>query len=123
MREYPAIIVPHMDLGDPECCGLIMAAIHGDQAELQCNECGAVLRTLPAAEAEKALAEMASDEMCGATCKHCGIPNTFPGFTIARWDTTTVPRQHVSHREHFLQGVGLVGSASRRRHGREDGGG
>src|SRR3954447_26557329 len=82
IREYPKYIIPHADHGDPECPGLIMADIRGDTAELVCNDCGAVLSTVPAAEAESKLAEMASGELCSATCPHCGQLNMFPGFSV-----------------------------------------
>jgi hypothetical protein len=81
MREYPAFIVPHADHGDPDCPGLIMVDCRGDVADLVCNECGIVFRTLPASEADAALAEMASTEMCSATCPKCGELNIFPGFS------------------------------------------
>src|SRR5712671_2325448 len=42
-------ILPHSDFGDPECCGCLNAVVHGDQADVVCNECGAILRSVPAA--------------------------------------------------------------------------
>ncbi len=57
-REYPAFVVPHSDHGDPECCGLIMAQLRGDRADLKCNECGAILKTVQATKADDALGEM-----------------------------------------------------------------
>jgi hypothetical protein len=61
IREYP-ILVQHSSYGDPECCGIIMAFRNGEYADLNrspgtadvdlmCNECGAVLRTMPVADA------------------------------------------------------------------------
>jgi hypothetical protein len=47
----PAILVPHADYGDSKCPGLILPEIKGDQADLVCNDCGAVICTVPAAEA------------------------------------------------------------------------
>jgi hypothetical protein len=41
--------LPHSDFGDPECCGCLNGVIRGDQADIVCNECGAALRTVPAA--------------------------------------------------------------------------
>jgi hypothetical protein len=43
MREPPEFIVPHSEYGDPECCGLILAHVRGDEADLVCNECGKVM--------------------------------------------------------------------------------
>jgi transcription initiation factor TFIIIB Brf1 subunit/transcription initiation factor TFIIB len=78
----PAILVPHSDHGNPECCGLILAKVRGDQADLVCNECGAVIRTVPASDAEQTLAQMASGEICSATCPICGELNIFQGFSV-----------------------------------------
>ena len=41
--------LPHSDFGDPDCCGCLNGVIRGDQADIVCNECGTVLRTVPAA--------------------------------------------------------------------------
>ena len=79
--EYPKWMVPHADHGDPECCGLILPKMNGGIAELRCNECGVVLRTIPAAEVDNAMLELSSGDICSATCPHCGMPNIFPGFS------------------------------------------
>lgn len=80
MREIPQI-VGHGHHGDPGCCGIIMPVSRGDQADLTCNECGLVIRTVAAGEAEAVLLEMAmSGGFCSETCPHCGEVNTFPGF-------------------------------------------
>jgi hypothetical protein len=76
MREMP-ILVPHTDYGDQECCGIIMPVESGDQADLVCNECGAVISSV-----EPTLLRMAmSGGLCSETCPHCGQLNTFPGFS------------------------------------------
>jgi hypothetical protein len=77
----PAILVPHADHGDPECFGLILPEVKGDTAFLTCNDCGAVIRSVPAGDAEQELAKMASGEMCSETCPHCGELNIFQGFS------------------------------------------
>jgi len=41
--------LPHSDFGDPDCCGCLSGVIRGDQADIVCNECGTVLRTVPVA--------------------------------------------------------------------------
>jgi uncharacterized protein (DUF983 family) len=46
-----------------------------------CNECGAVLRTVPAAELPKVLHQMElALPAASALCPHCGSVNLFPGF-------------------------------------------
>ena len=78
----PAILVPHADHGDPECPGLLLPEVRGDTAFLRCNDCGAVVRTVPAAEADQAMAEMAAtDTVCNEICPHCGIINVFVGWS------------------------------------------
>jgi hypothetical protein len=74
-------IVPHELLG-AECCGCLVPVISGDKADLVCNECNALIRTVPTAEAEQTLAQLAvSDEICSAKCPRCEALNTFPGFS------------------------------------------
>jgi hypothetical protein len=97
-REYP-ILAAHADQGDPECCGIIMPTRNGeyvdlkrnpgtDSIDLMYNECGAVIMTVPAAEAEPTLLRMAMAEgMCSETCPHCGELNTFPGWTAMEAST------------------------------------
>jgi hypothetical protein len=81
MRDIPAL-VPHEDYGDPNCCGIIMLIDRGDQTDLVCNECGAVIGSVAAQEAEATLLRMAmSGGFCSETCPHCGELNTFPGFS------------------------------------------
>ncbi|MBV8552638.1 MAG: hypothetical protein JOY54_15175 [Acidobacteriaceae bacterium] len=53
-------IIPHSDFWDRECCGCLNAIIRGDQAEIVCNECEKVIRTVPAADVKKVLEEMQS---------------------------------------------------------------
>jgi hypothetical protein len=81
MPEYP-ILVCHSDYGDPECCGIVMPVVRGDQVGFVCNECGLLIATVPAAEAERTLLKMAMEGgLCSETCPHCGEVNTFPGFS------------------------------------------
>jgi hypothetical protein len=45
-----------------------------------CNECGVIVDTVPAAEAERVLLRMPMDEgVCSERCPHCGE-------TISSWD-------------------------------------
>jgi ribosomal protein S27E len=50
--------LPHSEFGDPECCGCLNSVIRGDQADIVCNECGTVLRTVPAANVGQTLTEL-----------------------------------------------------------------
>jgi hypothetical protein len=80
-REVP-IIVPHADHGDAECCGCLFPVIRGEEADIVCNECDAVIRTVPAAEAQRTLLQMAMSEgVCSETCPSCGALNVFTGFS------------------------------------------
>jgi hypothetical protein len=75
-------IIPHQDLGAEDCCGCLVVDVKGDQAEILCNECLAVIRTVPLEDVEKVMAELAqTDTICSATCTHCGAVNMFPGFS------------------------------------------
>jgi hypothetical protein len=83
-RESGLPVVPH-EVADPsvECDGCLIVKYRGDRADLICNECSALIRTVPADQVETALTEMlwSSGELASATCPHCGHVNTFPGFS------------------------------------------
>jgi hypothetical protein len=50
--------------------------------DLMCNECGTVIATVAAADAEATLLRMAmSAGVCSETCPQCGELNVFPGFS------------------------------------------
>jgi hypothetical protein len=78
-EPYP--IIPHEFVEKIDCCGCLVVIERGDLADLTCNECGAVVRTVQKAEAAAALAEIESPEICRARCTHCGALNIFPGFS------------------------------------------
>ena len=74
--------LPHSDFGDPECCGCLNGVIRGDQADIVCNECGTVLRTVPVANVGQTLTELELTlEVASEMCPHCGSVNLFPGFS------------------------------------------
>ena len=74
--------LPHSEFGDPECCGCLSGVIRGDQADIVCNECGTVLRTVPAANVGQTLTELEITlDVASAMCPHCGLVNLFPGFS------------------------------------------
>jgi len=75
-------LLPNADIGALDCCGCLLAIIRGDQANIECNECGAVVRTVAPADLQRTLDEMElSLAMCSAMCPHCGNVNIFPGFS------------------------------------------
>lgn len=60
-----------------------MVHIREDQADILCNECGAVVRSVSVSEVEITLRDLAqTDTICSARCTHCGPLNTFPGFSV-----------------------------------------
>jgi predicted RNA-binding Zn-ribbon protein involved in translation (DUF1610 family) len=53
-----------------------------NQADLTCNECGFVLRTVPIADLRRVQDEMQlSLDVASEKCPHCGAVNLFPGFS------------------------------------------
>jgi hypothetical protein len=80
--EQGFLIVPHEVATGADCCGCLVVHVRGDQADITCNECGAVVRTVPVELASAVMVEMASTEICSARCTHCGALNTFPGSSV-----------------------------------------
>jgi hypothetical protein len=75
-------IPPHSDFGDAKCCGCLFPVMRGDQADIVCNECAAVVRTVPAADLKRTFDEMElSLDLTRERCPHCGAVNLFPGFS------------------------------------------
>jgi hypothetical protein len=75
-------ILPHADFGAPDCCGCLNGIIRGRHANIECNECGAVVRAVMPADLQRTLDEMElSLAMCTEMCPHCGKLNVFPGFS------------------------------------------
>jgi RNase P subunit RPR2 len=80
--EQPEYMLPHSDFGDPECCGLFCPIERGDSADITCNECGLVLKSVPVADLRRTLDEMELTlEVASEKCPHCGAVNLFPGFS------------------------------------------
>jgi hypothetical protein len=74
--------IPHSDFGDPECWGCLNGKIRGDIAVIECNECSAIVRTVPAPDLEKVLHDMELTlDIASATCVHCGAVHLRPGFS------------------------------------------
>jgi hypothetical protein len=77
--NYP--IIPHEDVEKVDCSGCLFVEFRGVEADITCNECGAVVRTVPVERAAAVMVEMASGAICSARCPHCGALNTFPRFS------------------------------------------
>ena len=44
--EHPrGPIIPHADFGGRECCGCLFGLVRGDEAEIRCDECDALICT------------------------------------------------------------------------------
>ncbi len=60
-----------------------MPVRRGDVADLTCDECGAVVGTVDAGQAEGILLRMTfSGGVCSETCPQFAGVNTFPGFAL-----------------------------------------
>jgi ribosomal protein S27E len=78
----PEYILPHSDFGDPECWGLLLPVERGDFADIVCNECGAIIQSVNAADLRRALDEMQLElDVASERCPHCGSVNLLPGFS------------------------------------------
>jgi hypothetical protein len=75
-------IIPHSSFGDPDCCGCLNPIVQGDHADIVCNECESIVRTVPSAELQKTLNEMElSLDMSTEMCPFCRSVNVLPGFS------------------------------------------
>ena len=75
-------VVPHESIAGVDCCGCLIVVERGDQIDILCNECHALVATVPPAEAEATLLAMAMAQgVCSAACPHCGAHNVFIGIT------------------------------------------
>lgn len=64
-------IIPHADLGAPDCCGCLDAIIREDQAVITCNECGAVIYTVALDDLRRMLDDMELNlAQAAAKCNH-----------------------------------------------------
>ena len=75
--------LPHADFGDPECCGCLNGIIFSaERADITCNECNAVVQSVPLKDLQRTLDEMELTlDVCTEMCPHCGGVNIFPGFS------------------------------------------
>jgi hypothetical protein len=81
IQHPPYPIVAHQDVEKTDCCGCLFIEGRGEEADLTCNECGAVVRIVPVEKASAILIGMVSSEICSARGTHCGALITFPGFS------------------------------------------
>ena len=80
--ERGYLIVPHEIATGADCEGCLIVQERGSVADLVCNECGALVETVPIERAAAVPVELASKEICSARCPHGGALNTFPGFRV-----------------------------------------
>lgn len=74
-------MLPHSEFGDTECCGLFFGVERDGVADITCNECGVVLKTVPSTDLRATFDEMeVSLGVASEMCPHCGKVNLFPGF-------------------------------------------
>ena len=74
-----ATFIPHTN---PECCGFLQGVRRGDSADIECNDCGAMIGSVPANDLTRILAQLeASLDIATVMCPHCRAINLFPGFT------------------------------------------
>jgi hypothetical protein len=77
-----ATFIPHMDFGDPECCGMLYGVTVGERGLIGCNECHAIVREVLADELQGTLTGMElSLDTCTKKCPHCGSVNLIVGFS------------------------------------------
>ena len=80
------ITIPHADFGDRACCGCLSGQIQGEIAVISCDECGAVVRTVPSSDLQHTLDEIESTvDLAVERCQHCRAVNLIPGFERVVW--------------------------------------
>lgn len=59
-NEIVGTIISHSDIpnGDPSCCGCLNVFVFENTAEFICNECDAVVKTVPVAEYPKVQSQL-----------------------------------------------------------------
>ena len=59
-------IIPHESLGT-DCCGCLFVLVKGGQADIVCNECRAVIRTVRVGDVQSVMSEMAQTDVSSST--------------------------------------------------------
>jgi hypothetical protein len=81
-EDVVGTLLPHSCFGDPYCCGCLNGVILENRAYIVCNECGAVVQTVPVADLQRTLDQMELTlEVASAECPQCGAVNLLPGFS------------------------------------------
>jgi hypothetical protein len=82
-QETGLPMVPHEFVGGADCCGCLVVEVRGDEADLVCNECLHVVKTVDRADVVPTLTAMLlwQPENYEHNCPHCGALNVFPGFS------------------------------------------
>ena len=74
--------LPHSSFGAPDCCGCLNGIIRGDRADIVCNECEALVQTVPATNLQKTFDQMELTlDVASAICPRCGAVYLAPGFS------------------------------------------
>jgi uncharacterized protein (DUF983 family) len=82
MRHTRLTTLPHEFFGASDCCGCLSAVTRGDEADITCGECGAIIRTIRAGDVEGVLTEMElSLDVLSEQCPHCKGVNVISGFS------------------------------------------
>jgi hypothetical protein len=75
-------ILPHSSFGDESCCGCLNGVVRGRDAEIRCNECEAVIQTVPTSELQSTLNRLELGlDLASALCPYCGSAHLAPGFS------------------------------------------
>jgi hypothetical protein len=77
---FIATRLPHRLFGNRDCPGFLLGIPDGTQANIACNQCGALVRTLLAPELQRAIDEMEKLVDLGTlVCPHCCTANQLVG--------------------------------------------
>jgi hypothetical protein len=83
-RQSPPYLIPHSEHGEPHCPGFVFAIPRaGGVADFRCNDCGAVVCTVPLNYVAATILAMRMDggEGVALICPHCNEMNEFQGYT------------------------------------------
>jgi hypothetical protein len=79
-EEWP--LLAHADFGAPHCDGCLLPIIRGDQADITCNACAAVVRSVPVADLRRIYdVALGLHGSATETCPHCGHVAVFLCWT------------------------------------------
>jgi hypothetical protein len=74
--------LPHQNFGDPDCPGFLLGVLDGEQGYIGCNDCYAVIQTVPAAYLLTVLKQMELNlDSSVERCPHCGKANRLEGLS------------------------------------------